>query len=567
MKQLFTLVSSTMITLAASAQVSTVTINVTGNREKLVLVDGVTYTATASAAANTNIGVITLTNLAAGQHSLEIRSTVASNRRNTNNSTTFNLRTGYDMTITVGNGGNVQTAETRIRNRGGRGQAVVPMTDANFNTLYRSVQAARSANTKRTTINTAFTTSANRFTSYQVAQLLQLVASESYRLQLAKAVYAKVTDPASFTQVADLLRSTSARAELNAYISANPNNNNSTGYNNNTNYPTGNNYPRSTTPMSDESFRSLLSTVQNAYVSEKVAAIRAAFANTYNSFTVYQAKQLILQTGDESARLELAKAAIPAITDRANFATLYDLFQMQYNRDALGVSIDAYNRSMGTTTTGNAGYTTPMSNNEFAALYNNIQGMWQVQGKYDAVKSSFSGASYFTSSQAAQLLRLISSESMRLELAKLSVRTITDLSNFSQVYDLFSSSSMRNELQVYVNANGGTGSNGSYTGTTYHTPLTDEAFTTLYTNIQKQWIPGAKMSALRTTFLASSTTYVTTAQARQLILLVSDEANRLELAKASYRLITDPTNFTQLYDVLASQASRDQLAEYVRTFR
>ena len=56
-----------------------------------------------------------------------------------------------------------------------------------------------------------------------------------------------------------------------------------------------------------------------------------------------------------------------------------------------------------------------------------------------------------------------------------------------------------------------------------------------------------------------------TAQAKQLINYVSDEANRLQLAKSSYRNITDPANFNQLYDLFSNQSSKDELTAYVNS--
>jgi hypothetical protein len=47
---------------------------------------------------------------------------------------------------------------------------------------------------------------------------------------------------------------------------------------------------------------------------------------------------------------------------------------------------------------------------------------------------------------------------------------------------------------------------------------------------------------------------------------VSDEDNRLQLAKSSYDNIVDPENFSRLYDVFASQSKRNELAEYVRAY-
>jgi hypothetical protein len=96
--------------------------------------------------------------------------------------------------------------------------------------------------------------------------------------------------------------------------------------------------------------------------------------------------------------------------------------------------------------------------------------------------------------------------------------------------------------------------------------MSDANFNAVIQQVESQWLPGGKMSAL-TNIFASPGNYFSTAQARQLINYVSEEANRLQLAKASYRSIVDPGNFTQLYDLLNSQASRDELTAYVNAYR
>jgi hypothetical protein len=136
-----------------------------------------------------------------------------------------------------------------------------------------------------------------------------------------------------------------------------------------------------------------------------------------------------------------------------------------------------------------------------------------------------------------------------------------DPENYSQLYNLLSSQYSRNELDVYVKAN----SNNTVAGNQKRTPMTDASFNSLYNSISNQFGLGVKMSSLTNEF-NNPNNYFTTAQARQLIQLVSDENNRLQLAKLSYDNIVDPENFSRLYDLFASQSRRAELADYVRTY-
>jgi hypothetical protein len=171
---------------------------------------------------------------------------------------------------------------------------------------------------------------------------------------------------------------------------------------------------------------------------------------------------------------------------------------------------------------------------------------------------------YFTSYQARQLIQLVPTENERLILAKTSYRGITDASNFSQVSELLYSATSRNDLAAYVS---------SYrSGTTYtptpaypsRTPMTDATFRALYNSIESEWLPGAEMNALRQAF-ANTANYFTTAQVKELISLVSIEANRLELAKAAYKQTTDPANYySSISQLLISSSNKSELEIYIR---
>jgi Domain of unknown function (DUF4476) len=198
-------------------------------------------------------------------------------------------------------------------------------------------------------------------------------------------------------------------------------------------------------------------------------------------------------------------------------------------------------------------------------------------GKMSALTNAFANTNnYFTTAQGKQLIVLVSDESNRLQLAKSAYRNITDQANFSQLYDVLYSQASRNELAEYVrsynsNSNGYNNNNNSngYNNNGYNnsvkTPMSDAAYNEILRNVQNQWGLGAKMSALTNVF-ANTNNYFTSAQAKQLIGLVSDESNRLQLAKSSYQNITDPGNFNQVSDLLNSQASKNELSTYVNAY-
>ncbi len=424
--------------------------------------------------------------------------------------------------------------ENFVYNYSEAGGGKTAMPDAEFNTLYQDIRNKWPVSVQMNALRNTFQNTQYYFTSYQASQLIQLVSSESNRLELAKLSYRSITDRDNFGLVYNLLSFQSSKDELTAYI---------------------NNYRDEETgqAMPEAEFNSLYDQIRNQWpVSAQMNSLRNAFNNTNHYFTSYQASRLIELVSSESNRLELAKLSYRSITDRNNFGLVFDLLRFQSSKDELTAYINNY---------GGGTAHSPMPDAEFTTLYNQISNQWPASAKMNSLRNAFNNTNnYFTSYQASRLIQLVTGESNRLELAKLSYRSITDRQNFGLVFDLLSYQSSRDELTAYINNYGGGG------GTGNRVPMPDSEFNTLYQNIQLQFLPGAKMSALTNTF-NNPNYYFSSAQAKQLILLVSLESNRLQLCKLSYRTITDRANFTQVYEVLNSQASRDELDAYVKAYQ
>jgi hypothetical protein len=532
MKQIsiFLIIFLTALSIDAQQNTSVVTITVNGNKNVQISVDTKEYNSNGSNAAG-NKTTVALNNVNIGQHTLLVTRTDQNTNRPDKISTTFNLRRGYDMLIKLNGNGSLELIETK---KTGLSDNQVSISDADYNKLLMNVRSQRSTNGRRSLIANAFENASNYFTTSQVVQLLQLVNSESFRLQLAKLSYPIITDRNNFSQVYDLLNSQSSEDELQDYV---------------------NNYSEDTNlnvAMSDADFNTLYSNIQQQYPKiSQMNSLSNAFNNTNNYFTTYQARQLIQLVTSESNRLQLAKSSYRSIVDPVDFSQLYNLFSSQASKDELAAYVNNYNTGSNSNLA--------MSDANFNTLYNNIQQQYPVASQMNSLSNAFNNTNnYFTTYQARQLIQLVTSESNRLQLAKSSYRSITDPVNFSQLYNLFSSQASKNELAAYVN-NYNTGSNSNLA-------MSDANFNSLYQGIQRQFFPGEKLNSLTDAFNNTSN-YFNCSQARQLVQLVSLESNRLQLAKLSYRTIVDRTNFNQLYDLLNSQASRNELDAYVKAYK
>lgn len=529
-----TVPAQTTLSVPVQRNMNAVTITVNGNKNLQITVDGKDYLL-ANSIANANKTTIAINDLESGQHTFQVTRTGQNTNRSEQISTIFNLRRRYDMLINVNANGSLELIE-KIRSRNYDNRS--PMNSADFTILLNNVRYQRTTGGKRSVITNAFNSTNNYFSSSQVVQLLQQINSETYRLELAKLSYRTVTDRNNFTQVYNLLYSQASRNELDAFV--------------NNNYYEGNDL---TVAMSDADFNNLYQTIQQQWpVSTQMSSLTNAFNNSNNYFTAYQASRLIEIVTAENNRLQLAKLSYRSIVDRDNLYQVYELLRSQASRNELENYVNNYQE---VSYSGNTGIA--MSDANFNNLYQTIQQQWPVSTQMNSLTNAFNNSNnYFTTYQTSRLIQLVGAESNRLQLAKLSYRSITDPANFSQISDLLSSQYSKNELAAYVaNYTGG--------GTGYKVAMTDANFNMLYQNIQMQFLPGAKMTALTNTF-NNTTYYFTSAQARQLIELVSLESNRLQLAKLSYRSITDRGNFTVVNDLFVSQSSKDELQAYVNAY-
>jgi hypothetical protein len=107
---------------------------------------------------------------------------------------------------------------------------------------------------------------------------------------------------------------------------------------------------------------------------------------------------------------------------------------------------DWYDKGSGNGSGYNNDYHQAMSDYEFNQVLQKIRSQWF--GKLSAARDEI-GNNYFNTSQVRQVLQIFSSESDKLELAKLSYKKIADRQNFRQLYDLFSNRS-QTELDQYT---------------------------------------------------------------------------------------------------------------------
>lgn len=286
--------------------------------------------------------------------------------------------------------------------------------------------------------------------------------------------------------------------------------------------------------------------------------LNSVFNTPNTSFTSIQVVQLLQQIRLEADRLPLAKLSFRTVTDPDNFSPVYGLFNVQANRTELENYVNYYDANAAGSTTTTVG--TAMSNSYFSSLYQTIRNQSTVSAQVASINNAFNATgNYFTSSQVVQLLQLISAETSRLQLAKASYRTVVDPVNFTSVSNLLYSKSSRDELAAYIN-NGATGT------TAAGVAMSETDYATLHRSISSQFLPFSKITLLTNTF-DNTANYFTSSQVRGLLLLISSETNRLQLAKKAYRNTVDRENYALLNDLFTNTSYRADLVAYVKAYR
>jgi len=421
--------------------------------------------------------------------------------------------------------------------------ARVLISDSNFNTLVANVKSKWSQSLKGEALRDAFTNSNNYYTTTQIRQLMGLVTSESDRMDLIKMAYPTVSDANNFASLHDVFASTAKRTEFNDFVVSKGGVAVNGGVK---------------AQMTVSNFNMLMNSIQAKWSQAlKTDAVRDAFRNTNNYFSTDQVRQLMSQVTSESDRMDLIKMAYPAVIDTNNFASLSDVF----TSTAYRLEFNDFVVSKGGVAV-NTGVKAQMTVNNFNLLMTSIQSKWSQALKTDAVRDAIINTNnFFSTEQIRTLLAQVTSESDRLALAKLSFRSVMDPNNFHQLVDLFTSNSYRNEFNTFASAQPGV-----IVNATVRTPMSNSDFSVLVLSIRSNFLQLLKVQAERDVF-ANPNNFFTSAQVKQLILLINAEPSRLELAKMSYKTVTDPENFTQINDLFQMQSSKDELAAYVKSYK
>ena len=523
-------------------------------RNYQVLLDKTSYYSTRDYTTSSGQNTVIISNIRTGTHSLKVYSVNSTNVKSRKPakkialiSKSFALRDGHNMTISIDVNGHVQFIESFLPEFQ-ESTSTVPMNNNEFNQLLQSVRGKWSQALKGETISEAFNNQRNHFTTSQIKQLLNTISLENDKVDLAKLAYRSVTDSVNFLQINDLFKTQASRNDLNEFLRAKG-------------WTINDGQPLIKSPMVETKFNQLLQSVRSKFSQAlKGETESEAFTKPNTYFSVNQIKQLLTLINTENDRFDLAKLSYETVTDSANFLQLSDLFKTQ----AVQNDFNDFLHSKGWETSNSYNTRrTPMADSKFNALLQNVRSKWSEALKGETESEAFKNQSnYFSTAQIRQLLPLINSESDRLDLAKLSYRSVTDSAKFIQLADLFQVQGNRDEFNNFLRMKGWTINTNQ---PSVKTPMAESDFQQLVSNVRGNLVQFLKVN-YETDIFNNPGYYFTTAQVKTLLLLINSETNRLQLAKLAFRTVTDRANFSQVNDVFSSQGSRNELGNYVRSY-
>jgi hypothetical protein len=204
-----------------------------------------------------------------------------------------------------------------------------------------------------------------------------------------------------------------------------------------------------------------------------------------------------------------------------------------------------------------------MASADFAQLLQEIRGSRYQSSRAATIREAVSSADHFTANQVRQMLALVTSETTRLELAKLAYPVVTDQENYAtRLNTVITTRANRNDLGTYIQTQVNTGTTLPPTTGTSRALLSTYQYDQLLQNLNSNNYQSGKFTLIKNAFANTGSAF-TTAQIRQLLGVITSEPDRLYLAKQAYITAYDPANFYTLLTLFASQSNRAELNSYI----
>jgi len=169
----------------------------------------------------------------------------------------------------------------------------------------------------------------NCLSTAQIMKLTSILTTESYRLDLLKAVYLRAYDRGNYNYANQLLTNQTYKLDFDAFLKLNGNNNN----NNNNNTIIINNNNGCTVTITD--MTDIKKSINAASFDNTKVTTAKQILSAKKCFTVTQIKEILVLFSFESSKLEVAKYAFDFCIDKSNYYQVNDVFSFSSSKDDL----------------------------------------------------------------------------------------------------------------------------------------------------------------------------------------------------------------------------------------
>lgn len=276
-------------------------------------------------------------------------------------------------------------------------------------------------------------------TSTQARELANYLANDRDKFDFLKSSYINISDKENFADVMDVFRLFSSAIRLYHFTMAAPN--------------AAPPIPTPTTPncnraMDPQSFSYLRNTVMSAQEDRQKASQILNAAN--NCLNTQQVNQLVTLIRDENIQFDILKRLYPVVFDPQNYhqAALYLPINV---RSQFVAFLENQNGSPNPTSVTLAGSATPIAVSEldFNQFLASIKKLSFEKDKDNYIKTYMKNA-YMNTAQIRQVLKLLTFDATKLDVAKFLFDRCIDKQNYFSVADDLQFSSSKEDLNQYV---------------------------------------------------------------------------------------------------------------------
>lgn len=197
-----------------------------------------------------------------------------------------------------------------------------------------------------------------------------------------------------------------------------------------------------------------------------------------------------------------------------------------------------------------------MNNKDFLVLTQTLQGLEFNSERELAVTEFFLNRGFhFSSSQIIGLLQLLSGDSIKLKLAKLSYSSLIDPRTFDKIILVFGNVEDKKDLRRFMESK-------KSLLKVKAINMSQSDFNRIKNLIDTEWLVLEKDKAIMSAFRKPGNRF-STQQARELVEMSGTEQGRKLLAIASFTSVTDQENFSNIFSLFGSQTAKDDIAIYI----